>query len=96
MNFIIKDFLKIEDLRNKIVSNNLIYIYKFGEKVNFGKITDPLTFLNEIKNIETTLEEAKNQRRIEGNTKHLRKRGAKSETKKVLLLATINIFLNSR
>ena len=38
MNFIIKYFLKIEDLRNEIVPNNLMYIYKFGEKVNFVKL----------------------------------------------------------
>ena len=33
-----------KDVKNKIDCNNLIYKYKFGKKVSFGEISDPITF----------------------------------------------------
>ena len=52
---------KIEELSNKIDYNDLKYFtINSKTKHNFSDITDPITFLNEIKNGKVSLEEAKN------------------------------------
>ena len=52
---------KIEELNNKIDYDNLEYVaVNSGTSYNFSELTDPLTFLNEIKKGKISLEEAKN------------------------------------
>ena len=50
---------KIEELNNKIDYDNLKYVTVNNKKYNFSELKDPLTFLNEIKKGEISLEEAK-------------------------------------
>ena len=51
---------KIEELNNKIDYNNLKYVSVNNRtSYSFSELEDPLTFLNEIKKGETSLEEAK-------------------------------------
>ena len=55
---------KIEELSNKIDYNNLKYVTINNNTThNFSDITDPITFLNEIKNGKVSLEEAKNRQK---------------------------------
>ena len=52
---------KIEELSNKIDYNDLKYVtINSNTTYNFSDITDPITYLNEIKNGKVLLEEAKN------------------------------------
>ena len=52
---------KTEELNNKINYDNLEYFaINSRTTYNFSELADPLTFLNEIKKGETSLEEAKN------------------------------------
>ena len=52
---------KIEELNNKIDYDNLKYVaVNSCTSYNFSELADPLTFLNEIRKGETSLEEAKN------------------------------------
>ena len=52
---------KIEELNNKIDYDNLKYVsINKHTEYNFSELTDPITFLNEIKRGEVTLEEARN------------------------------------
>ena len=52
---------KTEELSNKIDYNNLKYVTINNNTThNFSDITDPINFLNEIKNGKVSLEEAKN------------------------------------
>ena len=51
---------KIEELNNKIDYDNLQYVaVNSGKIYNFSELTDPLTFLDEIKKGKMSLEEAK-------------------------------------
>ena len=87
---------KIEELNNKIDYNNLKYvIVKNHESYTFSELEDPITFLNEIKKGETSLEEAKIMQ--ENYLEHLnviQKGNKNAEQRKAL--ANINMLYNAR
>ena len=87
---------KIEELNNKIDYDNLEYIAVNSRTTyNFSDIADPLTFLNEIKNGEMSLEEAKNiQQNYLDYLNIIRKGNKNAEQKKTL--ANINVLFNAR
>ena len=87
---------KIEELNNKIDCNNLEYaIYSRKEIITFSELEDPLTLLNEIKNGEITLEEAKNyQKNYLDYLKTIRKGNKSVEQRETL--ANLNMFYNAR
>ena len=84
---------KIEELNNKIDYDNLEYVVYTGKKIyNFSELTDPLTFLGEIK---MSLEEAKiYQQNCLDYLNIIRKGNKNAEQKKNL--ANVNMFYNAR
>ena len=87
---------KIEELNNKIDYDNLEYVVYSGKKIyNFSELTDPLTFLDEIKKGKMSLEEAKiYQQNYLDYLNIIRKGNKNAEQKKTL--ANISMFYNSR
>ena len=83
-------------MNNKIDYDNLEYVaINSRTTYNFSELTDPLTFLNEIKKGETSLEEAKNIQQNYLNCLNISRKGNKnSEQKKTL--ANINVLFNAR
>ena len=86
---------KIEELNNKIDYNNLNYVVAgTGDKYSFDDLDDPLTFLNNIKKDEISMEKAIKQQYtfhkylgiFIGNKNDNQKRN----------LANINVFYNTR
>ena len=87
---------KIEELNNKIDYDNLKYasVNKRTE-YNFSELSDPITFLNEIKKSEKSLEEAKaEQENCLEYLNTIRKGYKNAEQKKSL--ANINMLYNTR
>ena len=84
---------KIEELNNKIDYDNLEYVVYTGKKIyNFSELTDPLTFLGEIK---MSLEEAKiYQQNCLDYLNIIQKGNKNAEQKKNL--ANVNMFYNAR
>ena len=87
---------KIEELNNKIDYNNLKYVILWnGSSYSFFELEDPITFLNEIRKGETSLEEAKI---TQGNYLEylnvIRKGNKNAEQRKTL--ANINMLYNAR
>ena len=87
---------KIEELSNKIDYNDLKYVtINSNTTHNFSDITDPITFLNEIKNSKVSLEEAKNIQQYYLEYLNIIRKGNKnSEQRKTL--ANINILYSAR
>ena len=87
---------KIEELNNKIDYDNLQYVaVNSGKIYNFSELTDPLTFLNEIKKGNVSLEEAKNTQQNYLNYLNIIRKGNKNAEQKKTL-ANINIHFNAR
>ena len=87
---------KLEELNNKIDYNNLKYISANNRSsYAFSEIEDPITFLNEIKKGEKSLEEAKiTQEHFLEYLNVIRKGNKNAEQKKTL--ANINMLYNAR
>ena len=83
---------KIEELSNKIDYNDLKYVTKNNNTTHdFSDITNPITFLNEIKNVKVSLEEAKNIQQYYLEYLNIIQKGNKNvEQRKTL--ANINIL----
>ena len=87
---------KIEELNNKIDYDNLKYVaVNSGKIFDFSELTDPLTFLNEIKKGKTSLEEARNMQQNYLNYLNIIRKGNKNAEQK-RALANINIHFNAR
>ena len=87
---------KIEELNNKIDYDNLEYITANSGKIyNFSELTDPLTFLDEIKKGKTSLEEAKNIQQNYLNYLNIIRKGNKNDEQKKTV-ANTNIHFNAR
>ena len=87
---------KIEELNNKIDYDNLQYVVVNSGKIyNFSELTDPLTFLNELKKGKMSLEQAKNNQKNYLEYLNTIRKGNKS-TKQKNTLANINIHFNAR
>ena len=86
---------KIEELNNKIDYDNLEYAaVNSGRIYDFSRLTDPLTFLNEIKKGNMSLEEAKDaQQNYLNYLNSLRKGNKNPEQRKTL--ANINVLFNA-
>ena len=87
---------KIEELNNKINYDDLEYIAVKSRKIfDFSKLDDPLTFLNEIKKGNISLEQAKDcQQNYLDYLNIIRKGNKSAEQKKIL--ANINILFSAR
>ena len=87
---------KLEELNNKIDYNNLKYITANNRSsYAFSEIEDPITFLNEIKKGEKSLEEAKiTQENFLEYFNVIRKGNKNAEQKKTL--ANIDMLYNAR
>ena len=87
---------KIEELNNKIDYDDLDYVvFKSNMEYNFSIEKDPITFLNDIKKGETSLEEAKNrQKKYLHYLNIIRKGNKNAEQRKTL--ANINMLYNAR
>ena len=87
---------KIEELNNKIDYDNLQYVaVNSGKIYNFSELTDPITFLNQIKKGKVSLEEAKTyQQNYLDYLNIIRKGNKKTEQKNTI--ANINIHFNAR
>ena len=87
---------KLEELNNKIDYNNLKYVTANNRSsYTFSEVEDPITFLNEIKKGETSLEEAKiTQENFLEYLSVIRKGNKNAEQKKTL--ANINMLYNAR
>ena len=87
---------KIEELNNKIDYDNLKYVAVNSRiSYNFSELTDPLTFLDEIKKGKISLEEATiYQQDYLDYLNIIRKGNKNAEQKKTL--ANINILYNAR
>ena len=87
---------KIEELSNKIDYNDLKYVNINNNAThNFSNITDPISFLNEIKNGKLSLEEAKTiQQYYLEYLNVIRKGNKNAEQRKTL--ANINILYSAR
>ena len=87
---------KIEELNNKIDYDNPKYVaINNNTTYNFSDITDPITFLNEIKNDEMSLEDAKTVQQYYLNYLNIIRKGNKyAEQRKAL--ANINILYHAR
>ena len=87
---------KIEELNNEIDYDNLEYVvYSNNKKYNFSELTDPVTFLDEIKKGKMSLEEAKiYQQNYLDYLNIIRKGNKNAEQRKTL--ANINILYNAR
>ena len=83
-------------MNNKIDYDNLQYVaVNSGKVYNFSELPDPLTFLDEIKKGQMSLEEAKNyQQNYLDYLNIIRKGNKNAEQKKTL--ANINIYFNAR
>ena len=87
---------KIEELSNKIDYNDLKYVTINSNKThNFSDITDPITFLNEIKNGKVSLEEAKNIQQYYLEYLNIIRKGNKNAEQRKTL-ANINILYSAR
>ena len=87
---------KIEELNNKIHYDNLEYVVVNSGKIyNFSELTDPLTFLDEIKKSKMSLEQAKNNQQNYLSYLNTIRKGNKSASQKNTL-ANINIHFNER
>ena len=87
---------KIEILNNKIDYDNLQYVaVNSGKIYNFSELTDPLTFLDEIKKGKMSLEEAKNYQQNYLDYLNIIRKGNKNAEQKNTL-ASINIHFNAR
>ena len=87
---------KIEELNNKIDYDNLKYVaVNSRTSYNFSELADPLTFLNEIRKGETSLEEAKNIQQSYLNYLNIIRKGNKNAEQKKTL-ANINVLFNAR
>ena len=70
-------------MNNKIDYDNLEYITANSGKIyNFSELTDPLTFLDEIKKGKTSLEEAKNIQQNYLNYLNIIRKGNKNDEQK--------------
>ena len=87
---------KIEELSNKIDYNNLKYVTVNNNTThNFSDITDPITFLNEIKNGKLSLEEAKTIQQYYLEYLNIIRKGNKNAEQRKTL-ANINILYSAR
>ena len=87
---------KIEELNNKIDYNNLKYVAVNNRtSYNFSELEDPLTFLNEIKKGEMSLEEAKATQQNYLDYLNIIRKGNKN-AKQRKSLANINMLYNAR
>ena len=87
---------KIEELNNKIDYNNLNYVVAgAGDKYSFDDLDDPLTFLNNIKKGEISMEKAVKQQYNFNKYLNLIRIGNKNNNQKITL-ANINLFYNAR
>ena len=87
---------KIEELNNKIDYNNLNYVVVgTGDKYSFDDLDDPLTFLNNIKKGEISMEKAIKQQHNFYKYLNLIRIGNKNDNQK-RTLANINVFYNAR
>ena len=87
---------KIEELSNKIDYNNLKYVTINNNTThNFSDITDPITFLNEIKNGKLSLEEAKTIQQYYLEYLNIIRKGNKNAEQRKTL-ANINILYSAR
>ena len=85
---------KIEELNNKIDCDSLKYVV-VNSGINCSELTDPLTFLDEIKKGKMSLEEAKNNQQNYLNYLNIIRKGNKSANQKNTL-TNINIHFNAR
>ena len=70
---------KIEELNNKIDYDDLEYVaLNSGKIYNFSELKDPLTFLNEIKKSEISLQEAKDSQQNYLNYLNIIRKGNKN------------------
>ena len=87
---------KIEELSNKIDYNDLRYaVVNNRTSYNFSELEDPLTFLNDIKKGETSLEEAKATQQNYFDYLNIIRKGNKN-AKQRKSLANINMLYNAR
>ena len=87
---------KIEELNNKIDYNNLIYVVAgTGDKYSFDDLDYPLTFLNNIKKGEISMEKAIKQQLNFHKYLNLIRIGNKNDNQK-RTIANINILYNAR
>ena len=87
---------KIEELNNKIDYNNLNYVVVgTGHKYSFDDLDDLLTFLNNIKKGEISMEKAIKQQLNFYKYLNLIRIGNKNDNQK-RTLANINVFYNAR
>ena len=87
---------KIEELNNKIDYNDLTYVVVgTGDKYSFDDLDDPLTFLNNIKKGEISMEKAMEQQYNFRKYLNLIRIGNKNDNQK-RALANINVFYNAR
>ena len=87
---------KIEELNDQIDYNNLNYVAAgTGDKYSFDDLDDPLTFLNNIKKGEISMEKAIEQQYNFRKYLNLIRIGNKNDNKK-RTLANINVFYNAR
>ena len=83
-------------MKNKIDYNDLKYVAINNNKTyNFSDITDPITFLNEIKNGEKSLEEAKTVKQYYLDYSNIIRKGNKNAEQRKIL-ANINILYSAR
>ena len=86
---------KIEELSNKIDYDNLKYVVVgTGDKYNFDNLDDPLTFLNNIKKGEISMEKAIEQQHMFFKYLNIIRIGNKNDNQK-RTLANINMFYNA-
>ena len=87
---------KIEELNNKIDYNNLNYVVAGnGDKYSFDDLDDPLTFLNNIKKGEISMDKAMEQQYNFHKYLNLIRIGNKNDNQK-RTLANINEIYNAR
>ena len=83
-------------MNNKIDYDNLQYVaVNSGKIYNFSELTDPLTFLNEIKKGKMSLEEGKNMQQNYLNYLNIIRKGNRNANQKNTL-ANINIHFNAK
>ena len=83
-------------MNNKIDYDDLEYVaLNSGKTYNFNELKDPLTFLNEFKKGEISLEEAKDSQQNYLDYLNIIQKGNKNAEQK-RTLANINILFNAR
>ena len=83
-------------MNNKIDYDNLEYtVYSKKEKFDFSNLTDPITFLDDLKKGKTSREETKNMQQNYRNYLRAMRKGKKSDEQKKAL-AKLNMFYNAR